>query len=132
MAGQPAPAAPPINAYQAKGRAVELALAGQPSGKMSAFGPYPVAGRPGVTGANADFDITQDGGTARIQITNGSIELPGMFEQPVIPLTSLQADARWDIDGERVEAWLENVRMANADAAGSARIGRHRPAGRGR
>ena len=122
VAGQPAPAAPPINAYQAKGRAVELALAGQPSGKMSAFGPYPVAGRPGVTGANADFDITQDGGTARIQITNGSIELPGMFEQPVIPLTSLQADARWDIDGERVEAWLENVRMANADAAGSARV----------
>ena len=121
VAGQPAPAVPPINAYQAKGRAVGLALAGQPSGKMSAFGPYPVAGRPGVTGASADFDINQDGGTARITVANGSLELPGLFELPVIPLTSLQADARWDIDGERMEAWLENVRMANADAAGTAR-----------
>ena len=122
VAGQPAPAAPPVNAYQAKGRAVGLTLAGQPSGQMSAFGPYPVPGRPGVTGANADFDINQDGGTARISIANGSLELPGMFEVPVIPLTSLQADARWDVDGERVEAWLENVRMANADAAGTARV----------
>jgi uncharacterized protein (TIGR02099 family) len=122
VAGQPAPAVPPMNAYSAKGRAVDLALAGQPSGQMSAFGPYPVAGRPGVAGANADFEITQNGGTARIQIANGSIELPGMFEAPVIPLTSLQADVRWDIDGERMEAWLENVRMANTDAAGTARV----------
>ena len=122
VAGQPAPPAPPITAYQAKGRAVGLALAGQPSGQVSSYGPYPVPGRPGVTGASGDFELNQDGGQARLSITNGSIDLPGMFEASVIPLTSLQADARWKLSGERVEAWVDNVRMANADAAGTARV----------
>ena len=122
VAGQPAPAAPPVTAYQAQGRAVDLSLAGQPSGQMSAFGPYPVAGRPGVTGARVDFEINQDGGSARVAIADGSVELPGMFEQPVIPLTSLQADTRWTLQGERIEVWVDNLRMANADAAGSGRV----------
>lgn len=121
-AGQPAPDAPPVTAYQAKGRAVGLALAGQPSGQMSAYGPYPVAGRPGVTGAQIDFDISQDGGSARVAITDGSVELPGMFEQPVIPLTRLQADTRWTLQGERIEVWVDNLRLENADAAGSGRL----------
>ena len=111
----------PITAYQARGRAIGLALAGQPSGQMSSLGPYPIPGRPGVTGANADFELTQDGGSARVTITKGSLELPGMFEVPVIPLDSLQADARWELKGERVEAWVENLRLANSDAAGTAR-----------
>jgi uncharacterized protein (TIGR02099 family) len=121
-AGSPAPAPAPINAYQVKGRAVGLSLASAPSGKMSSFGPYPVAGRPGVTGANADFDIDQDGGTARIAIANGSIDLPGMFEVSAIALNSLEADARWEVKGERIEVWLDNMRMANADAAGTAQV----------
>jgi uncharacterized protein (TIGR02099 family) len=121
VAGQPAPPAPPITSYQAKGRAVGLALAGRPSGQVSSYGPYPVPGRPGVTGASGDFELNQDGGQAQLTIANGSIDLPGMFEASVIPLTSLQADARWKLSGERVEAWLDNVRMANADAAGTAR-----------
>jgi uncharacterized protein (TIGR02099 family) len=122
VAGQPEPAVPPITGYQARGRAVGLALAGRPSGEMSTFGPYPVAGRPGVSGASVDFDLNQDGGTARVVIANGAVELPGMFEQPVIPLTSLQADTRWSLQGERIEAWVENLRMANADAAGTGRV----------
>jgi uncharacterized protein (TIGR02099 family) len=120
--GQPQPPAPAITAYQAKGRVSGLSLAGQPSGRMSAYGPYPELGRPGVVGASAEFDLTQDGGTARVAIADGSLELPGMFEQPQIPMTSFQADARWDVSGERVEVWLENMRLANADAAGTGRL----------
>jgi uncharacterized protein (TIGR02099 family) len=121
-AAQPQPPAPPITAYSAKGRVVGLALAGQSSGKTSAFGPYPVPGRPGVTGASADFDLNQDGGQATITIANGSVNLPGMFEQPVIPLTSLKTDARWTLDGERIEVWADNLRMANPDATGTGRV----------
>ena len=121
-AAQPEPPAPPITAYSAKGRVVGLSLAGQPSGRTSAYGPYPVPGRPGVTGASADFDLDQDGGQARISIANGTVDLPGMFEAPVIPLTSLQTDARWKLDGERIEVWADNLRMANADAAGTGRV----------
>lgn len=121
-AGQPEPPAPPITAYQAKGRVVGLALAGQPSGKTSAYGPYPVPGRPGVSGASGDFELNQDGGQARITVTNGAIDLPGMFEVSTIPLSSLQADMRWTLQGDRIEAWADNLRMANADAAGTGRI----------
>lgn len=120
--GQPAPDAPGITAYQARGRAIGLTLAARPSGLMSEYGPYPVAGRPGVVGANADFELSQDGGSARLAIADGSVELPGMFEEPVIPLTSLQAEARWSLKGDRIEAWVDNLRMANADAAGSGRV----------
>ncbi|MCB2018984.1 MAG: TIGR02099 family protein [Hydrogenophaga sp.] len=120
-AEQAAAEPPPITAYQAKGRALGLSLSGQPSEEMSRFGPYPVPGRPGLTGAQVDFDLNQGGGSARIDIASGSLDLPGVFEESVIPLTSLQADARWRLEGERIEAWLENVRMANAHAAGTAR-----------
>lgn len=120
--GQPQPPAPAITAYQAQGRVSGLALAGQPSGRMSAYGPYPELGRPGVAGASADFKLDQDGGTARVSITDGALDLPGMFEQPLVPMTSFQADARWQIAGERIEVWLENMRMANADAAGTGRL----------
>lgn len=120
-AGQ-TPAEPAIAAYRAKGRVIGLALAGQPSGRMSAYGPYPELGRPGVVGASAEFDFNQDGGKARVSITDGALELPGMFEQPQIPMSSLQADARWSVSGERIEVWLDNLRLANADAAGTGRL----------
>lgn len=119
--GQPAPPTPDATAYQARGHAVGLTLASQPSGEMSSFGPYPLPGRPGVTAANVEFKLDQDGGSAQISIANGTLDLVGVFENPVVPLTSLQADARWTIQGERIEAWLDNLRLANADAAGTGR-----------
>lgn len=120
--GASGPTPLPITDYQVKGRVVGLALAGRPSGKTSAYGPYPVPGRPGLTGASANFELNQHGGQARINIANGSVNLPGMFEAPEIPITSLQADAHWTVRGERIEAWFENLRMANADATGTARL----------
>ncbi|WP_374406608.1 YhdP family protein [Hydrogenophaga sp.] len=120
--GQPAPPPPDATAYQARGRAVGLALASQPSGEMSSFGPYPVPGRPGVTAANVEFGLDQDGGTAKVSINNGSLDLVGVFENPVVPLSNLQADARWTVKGERIEAWVDNLKLANADAAGSGRF----------
>jgi uncharacterized protein (TIGR02099 family) len=120
--GQPEPPPAAVTAYQAQGRVSGLALAGQPSGRMSPYGPYPELGRPGVAGASAEFKLDQDGGTARVSITDGALDLPGMFEQPQVPMTGFQAEARWQIAGERIEVWLENMRMANADAAGSGRL----------
>lgn len=120
--GETPPSAPPVTAYQARGRVAGLALAGQPSGRQSPYGPYPELGRPGVAGASADFNLDQDGGTARVSITDGALDLPGMFEQPRVPMTSFQADARWQLAGERIEVALDNMRMANADAAGTGRL----------
>jgi uncharacterized protein (TIGR02099 family) len=111
--------------YAAKGRAVQLALrALPPSAAPSADGSL-VLGRPGLRGASADFDLNQDGGTARVSIDNGFLDLPGFFEQAQVPLTSLRAQARWAFDGERIDAWLDNLSLSNDDAAGTARLHWH-------
>jgi uncharacterized protein (TIGR02099 family) len=111
--------------YQARGRVQGLALAGEPSGQMSARGNYPLPGRPGITGATVDFDLTQTGGRARITVAEGSLELPDIFEEARIPLQSLEADASWRLQGDRIEAQLDNLKMSNADAEGTGQVKWH-------
>ncbi len=111
--------------YQARGRVQGLALTGEPSGQMSSRGNYPLPGRPGITGATVDFELTQDGGRARVTVADGSVELPDVFEEPRIPLQSLEADASWRIQGDRIEAQLDNLKMANADTEGTGQVKWH-------
>jgi uncharacterized protein (TIGR02099 family) len=111
--------------YQARGRVQNLALAGESSGAMSSRGNYPLPGRPGITGASVDFDLDQSGGRARIEVADGSIELPDIFEEARIPLQRLEADASWRLQGDRIEAQLDNLKMANADAEGTVQVKWH-------
>lgn len=108
--------------YQARGRASGLALAGEPSGKMSLSGRYPLPGRPGISGADVAFDFNQSGGRASVSVAQGAVELPDVFEDPQVLVNSLQADASWRVQGERIEVQLDNVRLANADAEGTAQV----------
>jgi uncharacterized protein (TIGR02099 family) len=114
----PAPAAWRPERYHAKGRVSGLALAAQ--ARAAVNGQRPLPGRPGVQSLTADFEFNQDGGHARLQIADGSVNLPGVFEDVRVPLTRFEADARWRIQGERIDAWLDKVRLANADAEGTA------------
>lgn len=111
--------------YQARGRVQDLALAGEPSGQMSRSGRFPLPGRPGITGASVDFDLDQNGGRARITVADGSIELPDIFEEARIPLQRLATDASWRLQGERIDAQLDNLTLANADAEGTAQVKWH-------
>ena len=111
--------------YQARGQVQDLALAGERSGQMSSRGNYPLPGRPGITGASVDFDLDQSGGRARIAVVDGSIELPDIFEEVRIPLQRLEADATWRLQGDRIEAQLDNLKMANADAEGTGQVKWH-------
>ena len=54
-------------------------------------------GRPGFKGATIDFDMSLAGGKAKITIDKGMIELPGMFEDAVIPVEQLSSDLTWKI-----------------------------------
>lgn len=105
--------------YQARGRVTGLALAAQavPTGA----GPHAV-GVPGVRGANVDFDVTQAGGRAVLNIKGGALELPGVFDEPVLPLDSFAADTRWQVDGDKIALQMDNVKFANADAQGKMRL----------
>jgi uncharacterized protein (TIGR02099 family) len=76
------------------------------------------SGRPGVRGATVDLDLNQSGGKARLVITRGALVFPGAFEDPVIPLDTLTADAQWRIKGESIVVQQLNAKFSNADAQG--------------
>ncbi|MDP3828164.1 MAG: DUF3971 domain-containing protein, partial [Polaromonas sp.] len=81
--------------------------------------------RPGVRGAAVDFDLTQQGGQAKVRITNGDLHLPGIFEDPRLPFDQLSTDAQWKLTGPNIELQLRNLVFANADAQGSAQASWH-------
>ena len=79
-------------------------------------------GKPGIEGANVRFDLNQSGGSMDLQLERGSAEFPGVFAEPRLPFDTLQAQVRWKIDGSKVRVELPDIRFANADAQGKARI----------
>ncbi len=111
--------APGAGDYRAKGRVEGLALSGQDSGQRSAYGDYPLPGRPGIRGAAMDFSFDQAGGQAHVAVRDGALELPGVFEESLLPLQQLDTDARWTVQGEQIEVALDRMSLRNADAEGS-------------
>jgi uncharacterized protein (TIGR02099 family) len=102
----------PLNApqtYAARGRVSQLEIAA-------------VAATPGFKGLDVDFDFDQRAGQARLAVVNGSVDVPGIFQEPIIPVTSLAANARWQREGERMALQLDKLKFANADAEGEAQI----------
>lgn len=101
--------------YQAQGRVTGLALAAVPDAANPAH-----AGVPGLRGAAVDFNLTQAGGRASLRIDRGALELPGVFEEPDLPLDRLAATVTWQRDGAHLRVDVPRLSFANADAAGTA------------
>ncbi len=108
-------------AYAAKGRVAGLEIASHEAALRT--GAHVPIGRPGVRGATVDFDLTQQGGLAKLTINNGELDLPGVFEDARLPLDQFAADAQWKLSGPRMEVQLRNMSFANADAQGTAQVG---------
>jgi uncharacterized protein (TIGR02099 family) len=73
----------------------------------------------GLRGARAQIELNERSGQLSLSMAPGSsLLLGGLLEEPVLPLTQLQADLRWEKTGEqwRVPQW--KLRLANADLAG--------------
>ncbi|MFL6694460.1 MAG: YhdP family protein, partial [Ramlibacter sp.] len=100
--------------YDVRGRASRLELASRPD-------PQGHAGTPGLRGATVDFELTQAGGKARVAIAQGALDLPGVFEEAVLPVDALSADVQWQVDGPQLSVSVNNARFSNADATGEAR-----------
>lgn len=109
--------------FAAKGRVVDLTVAAAlaPGGQIAAAAPA-TPGRPGVRGASIDFDLTQEGGHARVNILKGALDLPGIFEDSLIPLDQLSTEAQWKLSGQKIDLQLRNLQFANADAQGQAQV----------
>lgn len=82
-------------------------------------------GRPGVRGLRAQVQASHAGGTAQVQIENGSLTFPGVFAEPEIALTRADAHLSWTAtpaqDGgpPAIALRVQGATFANADAQGS-------------
>lgn len=80
-------------------------------------------GRPGLDGASLRFEATEKGGQAQLHISEGSVEFPGVFEAPRIPIQRLSAQLDWRIVPRAkglplVELKASEVSVANDDLLG--------------
>ncbi len=111
-----------LHQYQVSAQVSRLELAAQ-GATPTATGQAPGAGAwPGVRGADIEFDFNQSGGQASLSVRNGALVLPGLFDDPVIALTQLSTEARWQVNGERIALQLPNLKFSNADMQGEAQL----------
>ena len=109
----------------------------------AASSPEPgLIGRPGWRGADLQFNASETGGTAELSLTDGAIELPGVFEAATVPVKQFNAQLQWRIEPAAtvaraagsarprtsgpaapglptVELKVLNARFDNADARGA-------------
>ena len=113
--------------YSAKGRVSSLEVAALPStiGRMSGQQAGDLVarqrpGRPGIKNAAIDFDLTQAAGKAKVVITRGYLDLPGVFEDPKVVLDKLSMDTQWKWAGQSIDVQMRDIAFAGADAEGVA------------
>lgn len=81
-----------------------------------------VAAMPGVRALDVDFDLDQSAGRARLSMTGGSVDVPGILQEGRVVVDELSAQASWQHGGDDWSVELADVRFANADAQGQASI----------
>jgi uncharacterized protein (TIGR02099 family) len=114
--------------YSAKGRVSALEVTALPSHVLRSSPtqgtdtatPHERPGRPGIKNAAIDFDLTQDAGQAKVVITQGYLDLPGVFEDPRVLLNKLSADTQWKWTGKSMDVQMRDITFSSADAQGTA------------
>lgn len=101
------------------------------------------SGRPGIDNAQITFQANQDGGKAQVQITQGAVVFPGVFETPRIDLDRLSAQLQWAISkapaakaGQpnappQISLKITDAQFANADTEGHLEASWHTGAAEG-
>ncbi len=144
------PAAQP-QALSARGRVRGLSLAPGTADDTAQPGQSVPPGRPGVAQLDLDFELTPQGGQAKLAMADGAISLPGVLAQPRLPVTQLSGQMAWTLTpnaATKPEALaqadetapsggylnrisqlrLTGLRFANADLAGRAELAWQPPA----
>lgn len=99
--------------YEARGQVQGLGLHAHPAPRDGEVG------IPGVQGLDVRFALTHEGGSAELAMTHGTLTLPGVFADPVLPLHSLHARTQWTVHDGRWRVSVDEARFANADARAS-------------
>ncbi len=99
--------------FSAKGRVAQLEIASLATD---------AGARPGFKGVDIDFDLNQSGGRASLAMKAGALDLPGIFDEPVLPFDTLEGDVQWKLDGTQISLAIPNLRFSNADAQGELQL----------
>ncbi len=108
--------------WSAAGRLQGLVLAPGAVPAPVAGQTIPPMGRPGLSGVDLVFDLDQAGGRAEVDMADGNLVFPGVFEEPTLPLNRLRADVRWTVRGEQLAVDVGSLSFANADAEGQGQL----------
>jgi uncharacterized protein (TIGR02099 family) len=115
--------------YRVKAQIDGLALASKPAEQEGHIG------RPGLRGASLELDASERGGEARLAVHEGEVELPGLFDDPVVPITKLGTLVSWRLPqpGSKtpgdVELKLRDLQLQTPDLTGDFEVMWKRPAG---
>ncbi len=105
--------------YRVRGSLSDLTLTARPSPRAA-----DAIGRPGLQNASLQLDASETGGQAQIAIRAGRIDLPGVLEDPTLPLDRLDAKVSWKIEpakagaAPKVTVKAGPASFANADVKG--------------
>jgi len=81
------------------------------------------SGMGGVQALDAQFSLHPGGGQAQLSMGRAArLSLPSVFAEPDIAVQQLSATAHWRVAGEALDVRIPDLRFANADAAGQARV----------
>ncbi len=74
---------------------------------------------PGIQGAHVQLKMNQTGGQVQLKMgAGGAVFLPGILEAPLVPVDSLQAQARWQHKDGRWAVPQWSLQMNNQDLQG--------------
>ncbi|MFG6467908.1 YhdP family protein [Roseateles sp. BYS87W] len=91
-------------------------------------------GRPGLQGASLALDANERGGQARLTVQDGQVELPGLFEDPRLPISRLSTQMSWTLPAAgakapaEVELRLRDLQLQTPDLSGEFDVAWRRPA----
>ncbi len=115
--------------YRVKAQIDGLAVAAKASDQEGHLG------RPGLRGASLELDASERGGSARLAVHDGEVELPGLLEEARLPVTRLSTQMLWQLpqpggktSGD-VELKLRELQLQTPDFSGEFDVGWKRAAG---
>lgn len=106
--------------YTAKGQAHGLSLRAEAPPAPPTAAHTPRTGRPGFSGASVAFELDNHGGKATLGLRAGTLDFPGVFEEPRIPMDTVSAEVAWTLKQDDIHVQFNNVRFSNADVQGYA------------
>ncbi|MGV0958953.1 MAG: YhdP family protein [Limnohabitans sp.] len=87
--------------------------------RASADGQSTAPGWPGVQGAQIQLKMNQSGGQIQLDMGHdGAVFLPGILDEPSVPVDSLRAQARWQRKDGRWDVPQWSLQLSNPDLQG--------------